>query len=210
MINTRELVDVIEPMLRNYRAVAQESIREGECKVYVGAGDMDEFTLEDLAGHPEKLHATNNSEPCYASLESANFGRNEDGTEHGGYMIIDVLGRQVVDLINRDRTTRIGQSVKKSQVWHLSGHVMGLGFGPQEDVRGLKRAMGSYVIVDDKMWTYSDVKCRCPCLDADVFPSENMAQFKLSGLGRSERGYRVEQVTDNFLQRYVAAHGGDK
>jgi hypothetical protein len=202
MQNTRKLVDSIETVVNDYRGVATEAIKSGENKVYVPA-NIDEKVLNYLAKHPENITQSNSVEPCYASLAKASAGRNEDGSRHKGYIVIDPIAREVVDLVDDKGNSKLNLE-SKAEVWHISGHELGLGIGTDADIEGLSRAMGRYVIVDERMWTYADMRCRCPCLDADTYLSKETAERKAASIRLGER-FSVEQINPDFLQRYKAA-----
>lgn len=91
-----------------YRSAAIEAVKSGSMFVYMGAG-LDERSVDQFfSGMVTIVSFSNTSgEPCYPSLELANQGHNEDETEHNGYLVVDVIERIVVDLINRDGTTRL-------------------------------------------------------------------------------------------------------
>jgi hypothetical protein len=91
-----------------YRAAAIKAVQSGSMRVYIGAllneQSVDQF-FDDMAAM--ESFGNTGGEPCYPSVELANQGYNEDGTPHGGYLVIDVVERVVVDLINTDGTTRL-------------------------------------------------------------------------------------------------------
>jgi len=92
-----------------YRAAAIEAMRAGGTIVFLPVGQMTEQDLDDFARGERVMVSCGNTrgEPCYPSLEAANAGRNEDGSQHGGYFVVDVVERLGVNLINRDGSTRM-------------------------------------------------------------------------------------------------------
>ena len=104
-----------------------------------------------------------------------------DGTSHLGYMVIDVISREVVDLIGRDGKSKLTES-KDFGVKSISGHDAGLGISLEDDVTLLSKEIGNYVLFGSVRDFYASLQCRCPCLDADVFSEEDLANKKLEEL----------------------------
>ncbi len=97
----RTLTEHIIKLIRNYREVAVASVKSGSMRVYVPA-TLDDATLDGFFGQLQTIVSQGNinGEPCYADLESGNKGRNDDGTEHGSFLIVDPIERLVVDLVD--------------------------------------------------------------------------------------------------------------
>ncbi len=111
IIGTEKAVEALAALVRDYRGTALKAIRQGGEEVFIPANpSQPEGMLETLA-NPEGMRrlCTGNDnylEPCYASFMEFLAGKNRDGTEHKGYLSIDVIAKLVTDL--RDRT---GKSV---------------------------------------------------------------------------------------------------
>ena len=105
----REVTEkVIELCGGNYRHAAIATIKGGGVRVLVPA-TMDEESIDRTFGQLRELTSFGNTkgEPCYTSLEQGNAGHNEDGSKHGGFMVIDVIERLVIDLIGADGKTKL-------------------------------------------------------------------------------------------------------
>ena len=104
----RNLTDKVIGLTKNYRESAVTAIKQGSSCVYVPAG-LTEKSIDDFFGRLVEMESYGNTagEPVYADLPSANVGHNEDGTAHNGFLVVDVIERLVIDLVNRDGTTRL-------------------------------------------------------------------------------------------------------
>lgn len=209
MENTAKLVNALEYIAIGYDNTARVAIKNDD-HIYVPA-DITEEELMQLIAFPQSLTSSNSgSEPCYASLDDANKGKNLDKSAHNGYVVIDPMSREVIDLVSRDGNSRLSSVRPKSKdtglVRHLDGHKFGIGI--TSDMRGLKSEAGNYLIVEfkknDDFKIYSSVKCRCPCLDADIFPNKESADMKVCDLENMENGkdYSPEKIDDDFIVDY--------
>lgn len=104
----RSLSDKVIGLSRNYREIAITAVRQGSTVVYMPAA-LSEAEIDGFFRRVVCMESFGNlnGEPVYPNLETANKGRNDNGTTHNGYLVVDVLDRLVVDLINRDGTTRL-------------------------------------------------------------------------------------------------------
>lgn len=93
---------------QGYRKAATVAVQTGTMRVLVPATLWEE-SLDDFFRQAATMQSYGNTagEPCYPSLEQANAGRNEDGSIHGGFLVVDVIERLVVDLIGDDGKTRL-------------------------------------------------------------------------------------------------------
>lgn len=107
----RRITEAVIALIRKdmYRSVATTAVQNGSMRVYVPAGGLDEGNVDDFFANASSLISAGNEdgEPCYPSLEDGNRGRNGDGSRHGGFLVIDVIARVVVDLVNTNGTTRL-------------------------------------------------------------------------------------------------------
>jgi len=104
---SEEAIGIANP--ESYRRAAVAAVQTGGMRVYIPAGNMTEEDLEGLFRHDMVIQSFGNTtgEPVYPQLGAANAGHNEDGTPHGGFLVVDVIARVVVDLVNRDGSTRL-------------------------------------------------------------------------------------------------------
>lgn len=202
MRNTGNLVGALERVAKDYENVAREAARI-DSDVHVPA-NISVNELGGLINSPEALSSSNDgSEPCYACLEDANAGRNNDGSNHQGYVLVDPISRNVVGLVDRDGDSKITE--RNGLVKHLSGHDVGV--GADVNLKLLAEEKGNYVIVEadeeDRLSLYASVRCRCPCLDANIFwPesfAENIADELQNSASNSGSVYTAAEIDDDFL-----------
>ena len=110
IIGREKAVEALASLCRDYRGTALRAVRQGGEEVFIPANPSDpEGMLETLA-NPEgmiQFESQGNDahkEPCYASLNEYLAGRNADGTEHAGYLAVDVVAKVVTDF--KDRSGR--------------------------------------------------------------------------------------------------------
>tara|TARA_Y100000310_G_scaffold301369_1_gene337809 strand:+ start:2116 stop:2541 length:426 start_codon:yes stop_codon:yes gene_type:complete len=108
IIGKEKAVEALASLCRDYRKTALRAIREGGEEVLIPANPLDSESLLDTLANPDammRFESQGNyghSEPCYASLNEFLDGRNADGTEHRGYILVDVVAKLVTDLKSRD------------------------------------------------------------------------------------------------------------
>ena len=201
MRNTDKLVGELKRIVVDYDETARRAVKSDE-SVYVPA-DVPVSGLNQLINRPQDLFSSNDgSEPCYASLNEANAGRNNDGSEHRGYVTVDPIAGNVVGLVNRDGSSRI--TARDGLIKHLSGHESGAGIGLDANIKLLAEEKGNYLIVEadgERVDIYASSRCRCPCLDADVFWPEEFAEAKAEGLENrnTDKAYTAVEIDDEFL-----------
>ncbi len=205
MKGTRKLVDALETMVRDYRKTAAESLGFAEGKIYIPTeSNFMEDSLLRLIDHPGQLETKDSkgTEPAYISLKEANKGRTTEGEVHGGYIVIDVLGREVVDLVDREGKSKFNMP----KTTHLNGHEF------RGDIDLLSSGIGSFAIYGGHRNFYSNLRCRCPCLDVDVFASGEEAGKKLDEIKNDkyhkDDNYRVVEITPEFIQSYKKTNRG--
>ena len=103
--------------LQGYSKAAIAAAQAGTMRVLIPAILWEE-SLDDFFRQVDTTQSCGNTagEPCYPSLKQANAGRNEDGSIHSGYLVVDVIERLVVDLISRDGTSRMHEFVIAEKV----------------------------------------------------------------------------------------------
>jgi len=112
IIGKEKAVEALASLCRDYRGTALRAIRQGGEEVFIPANPNDSEGMLEALANPEGMMQfesqgnDSHKEPCYASLNEYLSGRNADGTEHKGYLLVDVVAKLVTDL--RDRT---GKSV---------------------------------------------------------------------------------------------------
>jgi len=202
MKHTQELVNALGYVAKDYEFTAKEAVKSDN-KVYFPANITRE-ELNQLILFPQSITSSNSkSEPCYPSLDVANKGFNLDGSNHQGYLVIDPISKEVVDLVSRDGCSKLG--TEEGLVKHLSSHEANFGMGLEADLRLLNTEQGKYLILEteeeNRISIYADIRCRCPCLDADVFPSEESAAKKIVSLeDRNPKNfYDSEKIDNKFL-----------
>lgn len=102
-MKTGKVVDAIATMVMGYAQKAVSAVKSGDGKLYV-PGYMTREDFLRIVENPESLVQTggNASEPAYLSLEEGLCGRNADGSEHKGFIVIDVILREVIDIVDRN------------------------------------------------------------------------------------------------------------
>lgn len=92
----------------NYRPAAITVVKEGNTKVFVPAS-MDEESIDGVFESLQEVQSYGNTkgEPCYTSLDAGIRGHNEDGSEHGGFLVIDPIERLVIDLVDKTGKTKL-------------------------------------------------------------------------------------------------------
>ena len=200
MRNTRNLANALETVLRDYRLQAQKAVIQNEGRLLVPAG-IDYYTLNMLAENPDRVTSKGNSsgEPSYVSLEDAKRGRNEDGSSHRGFIVLDVLAKKVVDLLDNNGASIIPQDERYVRV---NGH--GAGLDTDKEASLLGEEMGGFLIMVG-IRPYASWGCRCPSLHADVYPDKQSAEdarTKALGNGHIKEDAKVKQITPEFLREY--------
>ncbi len=104
-MNTRPAVDVIVTFVEGYEEKARQAAKgEGDGKLYV-PGYLTLGQVIHVINNPSCLIQTdgnNAKEPAYLSLQEGLEGRNADGSLHKGFIVIDVITREVVSVVDRD------------------------------------------------------------------------------------------------------------
>lgn len=106
IIGRENAVEALASLCRDYRGTALKAIREGGEEVFIPANPENVEDMLQALENPQGLVQFESSnrglkEPCYASKSDFLAGRNSDGTEHRGYLTIDVVSKLVVGLHNR-------------------------------------------------------------------------------------------------------------
>jgi len=110
IIGGEKAVEALASLCRDYRSTALRAIRQGGEEVFIPADLSNPQKMLEALANPEgmiQFESRNNDahkEPCYASLTEFLAGKNADGTEHRGYLLVDVVAKLVTDL--RDRSGR--------------------------------------------------------------------------------------------------------
>jgi hypothetical protein len=113
-MKTGKVVDAIATMVMGYAQKAANAVKIGDGKLYVpGYMTREDFTR--IVANPESLVQTggNASEPAYLSLEEGKRGRNADGSPHNGFIVIDVITREIVDIVDRNGKSALYENVPK-------------------------------------------------------------------------------------------------
>lgn len=107
IIGGEKAVEALASLCRDYRGVALKAVRQGGKEIFIPANPRDSEGMLKALANPEgmvRFESQGNEmhkEPCYASLNECLAGRNEDGTEHAGYLAIDVVAKVVTDFKDR-------------------------------------------------------------------------------------------------------------
>jgi len=84
------------------------SIRQGGETVLIPANPTDAQGLVQAFADPrglvqfESQGNANHGEPVYATVDEFLKGQNSDGSNHAGYIVVDIVAKVVVDLCDRD------------------------------------------------------------------------------------------------------------
>ena len=135
------------------------------------------------------------NEPCYLSLAAANLGSNIDGSDHAGYVVVDVVNFAVVNLVDRAGNSKLrGESV------YLNGHYIGIDIDGH--VEALKQGLGLYVVKcgTGPLEFYSSMRCRCGCLCASGYWRMEDAQQKAREVGGA-----AVKITPEYLESFRKA-----
>ena len=106
IIGREKTVEALASLCKDYRGTALKSIREGNEEVYIPVETNHPIELLGALANPEWAGLENKgnepgTEPCYTSIEKFLEGKNEDGTKHQGYVVIDVVSKLVTDYKTR-------------------------------------------------------------------------------------------------------------
>ncbi len=183
----KNLVLALIGTLRNAIVLVSEAVQKTKGLIYVPAS-MEAEDLAGLVAHTNTITTTNPQEPAYLSLEQANAGRNDDGSKHAGYLIIDVANFKIVDLIDRE-----GHSKLDGKTVHLDTH----GSSISMTMRNLLTVVqGFFVVQHSDGQFYVAYRCRCPSLHVDLFWNVKDAQAKAREIGGV-----ANEITSQFLAK---------
>ena len=183
MKDSKPLINELEKILIDYDSVKQRAL-QGEGKVYVPA-ELTWEALENIMERPHEISSTNNGrEPCYATLAEAAKGRNNDGSEHPGFIVIDVRKNEVFGLAckgeNEDYIYVSSHDSNKSKADLLRDYI------------------GRHLIMRDGTCLHAEMKCRCGCLDVDVYFTKEKAEERCKKNDRLS----VVEITEKLAKRY--------
>jgi hypothetical protein len=102
-MKTQKVFDVITTTIENYQEKATQAVKVGDGKLYVpGYMSLEDFLR--LIEDPSLLMQTgdNAKEPAYLSVEEGLCGRNADGSEHNGFIIMDIIAREIIAIVDRN------------------------------------------------------------------------------------------------------------
>ena len=108
IIGKERAVEALASLCRDYRGTAIRAISQGGEEVFIPANPSDSETLLTALADPDgmmRFESQGNyehKEPCYASINEFLDGRNADGTEHRGYLLVDVVAKLVTGLRDRE------------------------------------------------------------------------------------------------------------
>ena len=107
IIGKEKAVEALASLCRDYRGTALRAVRQGGEEVFIPANPSDPEGMLEALANPEgmmQFESQGNDahkEPCYASLNDYLSGKNADGTNHLGYLLVDVVGKVVTDFNDR-------------------------------------------------------------------------------------------------------------
>ena len=209
MKDTQTLVSVLISLARNWKEQSVRAVKEGDGNLYYPAR-LDNQGFEQIRRFPQTIitGGENEKEPLYLTLEDGQKGRNTDGTLHGGFIIIDVINREVVDVINRG-----GISVLKADEVGLNLHAERYEPGVEGWINFFRSHEGSFVLVKTHgFWPYANPQCRCPAPQMCVFGSYDAANAKKDKLNNEPWNlenscfYAVHEIDERFYKAFRAAH----
>lgn len=110
----RKVVDAIIAMVQGYNEKAVQAVKIGDGRLYV-SGYMTAEDFHHVMVNPESLvqNGGNANEPAYLSIEEGLRGRNADGSEHKGFIIIDVIAREIIDIVDRNSKSSLNEDMSK-------------------------------------------------------------------------------------------------
>jgi len=203
MRNTQGLVGALKRVVSDFDGTARNAIRSGNDHVYVPV-DLTPEQLDGLNDDPSQITSSNGgAEPCYASLDAANNGFNLDKTQHMSYVVIDPISNSIIDLVRRDGASRMEA---EPFVKYISTHGTGPGVG--SEILALGREAGHWMVpeVDQSgnFRLYASRRCSSPCLDADIFSTESLAQRTSDRLAEQNpsQKYGVADIDFDSLVAY--------
>ncbi len=110
-MNTRRLYEAVAPLVANYNEMATRAVKTGDGKLYVpGYLSLQDFIR--LSENPNLIqNGGNTKEPSYLSIEEGLRGHNADGSTHNGFIVLDVIGREIVTVVDRHGNPSIGPNM---------------------------------------------------------------------------------------------------
>ena len=102
-MKTRQVFEELIAMVGSYYEKATQAVKAGNGKLYIpGYMSLEDFLR--IVDDPSMLMQTgdNAKEPAYLSIEEGLRGHNADGTEHNGFIVVDVIAREVVAIVDRN------------------------------------------------------------------------------------------------------------
>ncbi len=112
-MRTRQVFEAIAAMILNYNERATQAVKVGDGKLYV-PGYMSLADFLQTMEKPRTLTQTggNPAEPAYLSFEEGLRGRNRDGSEHNGFIVIDPIAREIVAIVDRNKKASFDSSTE--------------------------------------------------------------------------------------------------
>jgi hypothetical protein len=108
-------VEALASVCKDYRGTALKAIRQGGEEVYIPASTGQIATCLDLVRNPEKYDLESGQgeekEPCYASFQEFLAGTNNNGTEHEGCFIVDIIAKRVTGIKHRDGKSAVPKTM---------------------------------------------------------------------------------------------------
>jgi len=138
IIGNEKAVEALAAICKDYRGTALRAIRQGEEEVFIPANPNDSRSTLEALSDPEKMFLLTNegnargTEPCYVTYDEFLAGQNTDGTNHAGYLAIDIVAKVVTDFCDRKRNSVVPREVKP--------------FNPQKAVKELTGQPESYCL----------------------------------------------------------------
>ena len=209
MKGTRAYVDVLEQLIRDWPTQVRRAMYQGKEILYVGTVDTSRrsFIYEML--NPKSLLARNekNLDPAYLTLEEANVGcENQSGTtgkKHECYVVIDVVNREVMNLVDRNGHTMLAQT----QLEQMNA----IGIGMKEAARVLEWYKCAYTLNPIKQ----SFKTQLEQYQQNAFkkfqfvfaPNKAMADEAIATAKQNTgEDLIAEQVTPELIEQFYLAH----
>jgi len=192
---TEDFVKRLRDLCGDYDIACEEAAKKGG-KVYIGCSfNFGFWKFSELVKRPSGVISTNvGKEPCYTSLDEANARRNDDGNPHGGYVVVDVASQKVVDLIDRNGTTRLPLDFVATTSWReLQVGCIGIN-------EIYKAAKGKYVITSSHGVYNGGFWCKGVRPEAVVFPSERTADERKQKIEQKDR---IDTCKVEELSKYL-------
>ena len=209
MKGTRAFVDVMEQLIRDWPNQVRKAVVHGSDVLYVGCihyNKRTNFILNMLS--PSGLLGCNSpsAEPSYLTLEEANEGHKVHaqvaGQPHEHYTIIDVIRREVVNVVDRNGSCILMQTELEQ--------IDAVGAGFREAARVLEWYRGAFSVrpfTDSLAGRLSDPRNAFYIFEFVFAPDLDSANAAAKRVQEQTGGSAaIERVTQDLIDKFYLAH----